>query len=434
MGGDWKYSALGDVLELKRGYDLPKRSRTNGDVPIISSAGLSDFHSEAKVSGPGVVTGRYGTIGEVFYTQSDFWPLNTTLYVRDFKGNDEKFIYYFLKTIPFLQYSDKAAVPGVNRNHLHLANVFFPKCVSAQKSIAHILGTLDDKIELNRKTNETLEAIAQVMFKSWFVDFDPVIDNALAAGNDIPEPFQARAAARQALGDARKRLAEEIRCEFPDEFVFGDEMGWVPRGWELSTVHDEFTLKGGATPSTKNSEYWEFGTIPWTTPKDLSDNETKIMFRTSRCITEAGLNKIGSGLLPLNTVLMSSRAPVGYLAIPKIPLAINQGYIALICDSKITATYAIQWLASIMDDIKQRAGGTTFAEISKKNFRDIPIFVPGEKCIQAYSAHVEPWYESIANELVGIDRLTQFRDTLLPKLLSGQLTVPNAEKLVAEEL
>jgi len=158
MGGEWIATNLGDLLELKRGYDLPKKLRSTGPFQIISSAGPSDWHAESKVKGPGVITGRYGTIGEVFYSKADFWPLNTTLYVRDFKGNDEKFVYYFLKTIPYQQFSDKAAVPGVNRNHLHLARVRFPKSIWQQRKIAHILGTLDDKIELNRQTNQTLEA------------------------------------------------------------------------------------------------------------------------------------------------------------------------------------------------------------------------------------------------------------------------------------
>ena len=114
----WRETTLGEVIELKRGYDLPKRQRVPGPVPLVSSSGISDHHTEAKVKGPGVVTGRYGTLGQVYYIQDDFWPLNTTLYVRDFKGNDPRFISYFLQGLDFFAYSDKAAVPGLNRNHL----------------------------------------------------------------------------------------------------------------------------------------------------------------------------------------------------------------------------------------------------------------------------------------------------------------------------
>lgn len=123
MASGWRQSPLGDVIELKRGYDLPKRDRIPGKTPVVSSSGTTDWHSEAKVRGPGVVTGRYGTLGEIYFIQDDFWPLNTALYVRDFKGNDPRFISYFLRSLDFSAYSDKAAVPGLNRNHLHEAIV-----------------------------------------------------------------------------------------------------------------------------------------------------------------------------------------------------------------------------------------------------------------------------------------------------------------------
>src|SRR5882762_8757953 len=140
---EWRQQLLGDVIELKRGYDLPISQRQAGPIPIVSSSGFSGFHNVAMVKGPGVVTGRYGTIGQVFYVEEDFWPLNTTLYVRDFKGNLPRFIGYFLRTIDYLAYSDKAAVPGVNRNHLHEAKVRCPP-LTAQRDIADILSSLDD--------------------------------------------------------------------------------------------------------------------------------------------------------------------------------------------------------------------------------------------------------------------------------------------------
>lgn len=133
MGDKWIDCELGDVIELKRGYDLPKTTRLAGRIPVVSSSGESGFHNESKVTAPGVVTGRYGTIGKVFYLDIDFWPLNTTLYVRDFKGNDPLFIYYFLKTISYSDYTDKAAVPGINRNHIHKAKVKIPEGIDYQK-------------------------------------------------------------------------------------------------------------------------------------------------------------------------------------------------------------------------------------------------------------------------------------------------------------
>src|SRR5689334_17809685 len=119
MGNRWNEHELGEVITLQRGFDLPTQDRNAGNVPIVSSSGITGVHNEAKVKGPGVVTGRYGTIGQVFYVKQDFWPLNTTLYVKDFKGNDPLFVSFLLRTIDFEAHSDKSSVPGVNRNHLH---------------------------------------------------------------------------------------------------------------------------------------------------------------------------------------------------------------------------------------------------------------------------------------------------------------------------
>ncbi len=161
---EWQECALGDVITLQRGFDLPADERKPGPVPIVSSSGIMSRHAEAKMRAPGVVTGRYGTVGQVFYITEDYWPLNTTLFVKDFKGNDPRYVSYLLRTIDFASYSDKSSVPGVNRNHLHLARVRVPK-PNEQRAIAGVLGALDDKIELNRRMNETLEAIAQAEFR-----------------------------------------------------------------------------------------------------------------------------------------------------------------------------------------------------------------------------------------------------------------------------
>jgi len=143
----WKYEPLRSVATLQRGFDLPSRLRKPGAVPIITSSGIEDRHCQAKVKGPGVVTGRYGTIGEVFFVRDDFWPLNTTLYVRDFHENDPLFISYLLRTIDFHTHSGKSGVPGVNRNDLHEIVVPLPATKTEQEAIAEALSDADALIE-----------------------------------------------------------------------------------------------------------------------------------------------------------------------------------------------------------------------------------------------------------------------------------------------
>lgn len=255
MGSKWKECELGDFIELKRGYDLPKSTRNEGSIPIISSSGFTDFHDKPMVKGPGVVTGRYGTIGEVFYSEEDFWPLNTTLYVVDFKGNDPLFVYYLLQTISYADYTDKAAVPGVNRNHLHKAKVKVPIYLDIQQKVAAQLYQLEKRVTLGKQINQTLEQMSQTLFKSWFVDFDPVIDNALDAGNPIPEALQSRAELRQKVRSSAdfKPLPADIRALFPAEFE-ETELGWVPKDWYHKNAEEIATISIGKTPPRNQKE------------------------------------------------------------------------------------------------------------------------------------------------------------------------------------
>lgn len=170
--GTWKSGELGNFVTLKRGFDLPQQKRRDGQVPIFSSSGVTGTHSDAMIKAPGVITGRYGTIGEVFFASEDFWPLNTTLFVDDFHGNDEKFIYYFLKTLEWSKFTSASAVPGINRNTVHKEIVCLPD-IGTQKEISNTLSLLDEKIKTNIKINDNLQQQARTIYKEWFIDFGP---------------------------------------------------------------------------------------------------------------------------------------------------------------------------------------------------------------------------------------------------------------------
>jgi type I restriction enzyme S subunit len=187
-----------------------------------------------------------------------------------------------------------------------LAYSFLLPPPSQQQAIAHILGTLDDKIELNRKTNETLEAMAKALFKSWFVDFDPVRAKAEGRPTGLPA---------------------EISDLFPDSFE-DSELGEIPSGWRVTPVGDVVECVGGSTPSTSEADYLDGGEHFWATPKDLSSLSEPFLLDTATKITADGVQRISSGILPVGTVLLSSRAPVGYVAAACVPVSINQGFIA----------------------------------------------------------------------------------------------------------
>ncbi|HHV7063514.1 TPA: restriction endonuclease subunit S, partial [Haemophilus influenzae] len=302
-----------------------------------------------------------------------------------------------------------------------------------QQKIVDILSPLDDKIELNTQINQTLEQIAQALFKSWFVDFDPVRAKVEALSNGLSLE-QAELAAMQTISgktpeeltalsqtqpDRYAELAETAKA-FPCEMVEVDGVD-VPKGWELSTIGEEVETVGGATPSTKEESFWNNGKIAWTTPKDLSSATSPVLINTERKITELGLKKISSGLLPISTVLLSSRAPIGYLALTKIPVAINQGYIAIKCNKTLSNFYMLQWCKENLEEIKSRASGTTFLEISKTTFRGISIIVPEKNILIMFNKQCESIYEIITNHTKENQKLEKVRDLLLPRLLNGEI-------------
>lgn len=298
-------------------------------------------------------------------------------------------------------------VLGIKQSELRKVLLKLPS-VEEQRDIAHILGTLDNKIELNRRMSETLEAMARALFKSWFVDFDPV--RAKMDGRD-------------------SGLPKHIADLFPDRLV-DSELGEIPEGWGTKPIGDVVKVVGGSTPSTKVPAYWD-GEYCWTTPKDLSGLAGPVLLDTQRRITEKGLKKISSGLLPINTLLLSSRAPVGYLAIAKVPVAINQGYIAIPPENPLGNLFLLYWCEVNMGRIKERAGGTTFQEISKTNFRPILLVVPPSNLIDQFENFVRPIFERIVRNEQESRTLTSLRDTMLPKLVSGEIRAPASAKITA---
>ena len=269
-----------------------------------------------------------------------------------------------------------------------------------QRAIAHVLGTLDDKIELNRRMNQTLEEMAQAIFQDWFVDFGPV--RAKMEGDD---PY----------------LPPELWDLFPDDMV-DSELGEIPEGWSIKEVGQLADIVGGSTPRTKVEEYWRGGTHCWVTPKDLSTLSTSVLLDTERKITDAGLKTISSGLLWPGTVLLSSRAPIGYLAINEVPTAVNQGFIALKPKEQMSNMYLLLWCKASADEIISHANGSTFLEISKSSFRSIPLSIPPNPLMSAYKAIAATLHHKVVETEKTSHTLSAQRETLLPKLISGDTT------------
>lgn len=420
----------------------------NGTVDTIDIAKITAADAERlskhKVKPGDIIYSRRGDVEKcaLIREEQEGWLCGTGCLKVSFSDTENsinsRYIAYFLSHPEIkawiVAHAVGATMPNLNTSILSEVPFLLPP-LQTQKTIASTLGGIDDKIAINQQINQTLEAMAQACFKSWFVDFEPTRAKmiALAAGGTEED---ATLAAMSAISGQPHEVLATLKTTNPESYaqlhtaaslfpsrLMESELGEIPEGWEVSEIGKEVTVVGGGTPSTKKPEFWDDGDIPWTTPKDLSNLNDKILIDTDRKITKQGLAKISSGLLPVNTVLMSSRAPVGYLALAKVPVAVNQGYIAMKCEKNLTPEYVLQWCAANMDDIKLRASGTTFAEISKSTFRPMTVLIPEAEVLQAYSRQVAAIYSQIETLVRENHALASMRDSLLPKLLSGEIII-----------
>ncbi len=276
--------------------------------------------------------------------------------------------------------------------------------------VGKFLKNLDKKIRLNKKMNETLEEIAKRLFKSWFIDFDPV--RAKTEGRPTG-------------------LSKEISDLFPDSFE-DSELGEIPKDWKIKKISDIFEVKKGSTPATKNTEFWEPEEHKWVSPRDLSQNSSIFLFDSARGISKVGLQKIRSGLLPDNTVMMSSRAPIGLLGISGINFALGTGIFAIPPKNIMSYGLTYFFVGNQIRKLKQLSIGSTFEEVSLKIFNNLMIVFPNDEILTATKDIFDDFFKKIKTNTLEIKTLTNIRDTLLPKLISGELQIPDAENLIEE--
>jgi type I restriction enzyme S subunit len=338
----WRLTKLGDLGEVNRGRSRHRPRYAshlyNGPYPFIQTGDIKN--SDGRIS-------EYQqTYSEAGLAQSRLWPKGTMCvtiaaniaetailnfpacfpdsivgFIADESKCETRFVEYTFRNLKArIQHEATGSVQD-NINLATLDRLRFPlPPLLEQHAIAEILGILDDKIEHNRQMNRTLEAMARAVFNAWFVDFDPV---------------QAKAAGRQSFPGMPQGVFEQL----PDRFI-ETEFGSVPEGWTYVPIGELVDVIGGGTPSTKNPDFWRGGKFPFCTPKDMSRLASPALLETERHITQAGVDKISSGQLPVGTVILSSRAPIGYLALAEMPISVNQGIIAMIT-GEIPNTYVL---------------------------------------------------------------------------------------------
>lgn len=378
---DWQTLPLGEALTFQRGFDITKDEQREGPYPVISSSGPKSMHAEFKVQGPGVIIGRKGSLGTVFYSDGNYWPHDTTLWIKDFHGNDTRFAYYFLQTMGFERLDAGASNPSLNRNHIHTIPVLWPP-LPIQQRIAGILSAYDELIENSQRRIKILESMARALYREWFVNF------RFPGHESVP------------------------RVPSP--------LGEIPQGWEAVAFTEIADVLSGGTPKTSTPEYWD-GDIPFFTPRDAPD--CFYVEDADKHVTELGLSKCASQLYPPDTVFITARGTVGKVALPSVPMAMNQSCYALRGKPRVSQRFLFLMTLQQVEYLKTNTGGATFDTIVVDTFRRMQIAKPPDGLIEAFTRNVDAAFEQVNTLQRQVTNLRRTRDLLLPRLLSGQIDV-----------
>lgn len=409
MGGvsmEWKEVRLGEVADVQTGpfgSQLHKENYVNKGTPIVTvehlgnkwftSQNLPMVSDEDKLrlakycSQEGdVIFSRVGSVDRCSYVSKEYsgWLFSgRCLRVRPRSGINPEYLYYFLTNEGTKQYIRNIAVgatmPSINTKLLNEVPITIPS-LDDQHRIASILSSLDRKIELNNKINADLEEMAQAIFKNWFVDFEP----------------------------------------FKDGKFVDSELGKIPEGWKVGRLTDVIKLMPGGTPKTSEPLYWDNGTIPFFSPKDVNG---VYCFATEKHITETGLNKCSSNLYPKDTIFITCRGTVGKVCLAACDMAMNQSNYAIKAIDGYSQYYIFFLVKSVVERLIKKSNGAVFSAITSKDF-DEEILIPSQKAVEDFTNVIDGFFRRIFTIGTENSRLSLLRDTLLPRLMSGELEVP----------
>ena len=372
---DWSLRPLREIAPLQRGFDLPTSQIRSGPHPVVYSNGVLQNHERAMVKGPGVVTGRSGTIGKVHFIEKGYWPHNTALWVTSFRGNDPKFIYYLYTHIDFARFLAGSGVPTLNRNDIHQHLALSPP-LPEQRAIAEALSDID----------ELLVGLEKLIAKKRSV----------------------KQAAMQQLLTGKIRLPG----------FNGD--------WKMKRLGELADIENGATPSTRIAAYWN-GQIPWCTPTDITDTTGKYLLATKRNITEEGLSSCTASLLPAGALLLCSRATIGEVKIATSPVCTNQGFKSFVCKDGVSNEFMYYLVIVLKPKMIERAIGSTFLEIGKREVASLEVKLPPHDEQREIAAILSDMDAEIAVLERRRDKTRTLKQGMMQQLLTGRIRLLMAD-------
>jgi type I restriction-modification system specificity determinant protein len=386
------------LCELLKIYNGTKYDHLNkGDIPLYGSGGLMSHVDEALYSGEAILLPRKGTLSNIMYVNESFWTVDTMYYaVVNDKLADAFYLYSYLSQLDLSNLDSGSTLPSMTKSAYESIVVKLPD-LKIQKAVATILFNIRKKLETNNKINQELEAIAKTLYDYWFVQFDFPDQNG--------KPYKS--------SGGKMVYHPELKRE-------------IPEGWGVEKLDDLGTIVGGSTPTKSISDNFTKGGegYSWITPNDLSNNKGNKFIKNGEIdVTVKGLKDASLKLYPEGTVLMSSRAPVGYLAIATKELTTNQGFKSFIPDKKYDKNYIYYTLQNCLKVIEQNASGSTFKEISATVLKDIKVLQPNLEIVKKFEITVSSINNYIRDNEVQNQEFTQLRDWLLPMLMNGQVKV-----------
>ena len=385
---------LGDVIDFKNGKSVKK---SDGIIPIYGGNGILGYTDKSNFSHT-IVVGRVGAYcGSIHVEDNSCWVSDNAIAGVPKEGQDLTYLYYVLKSLNLNSKQIGSSQPLITQSMLKDMVVDIEIDIEKQKKIANSISIIDQKIQINNQINQELEAMAKTLYDYWFVQFDFPDQNG--------KPYKS---------SGRKMVYNpELKRE-------------IPEGWGVEKLDDLGTIVGGSTPTKSISDNFTKGGegYSWITPNDLSNNKGNKFIKNGEIdVTVRGLKDASLKLYPEGTVLMSSRAPVGYLAIATKELTTNQGFKSFIPDKKYDKNYIYYTLQNCLKVIEQNASGSTFKEISATVLKDIKVLQPNLEIVKKFEIKVSSINNYIRDNEVQNQELTQLRDWLLPMLMNGQVKV-----------
>jgi len=422
----WFKTTVGEYSPFVYGKAIKKDDQRTMGIPVYGSNGIYTYSDSALVQQHAVIIGRKGSVGKVHLSAEKCWISDTAFYVIKDSLDESYFVYYLLSSLGLENMNTDAAVPGLNRDNAHRLEIKIPNSIEKRINLVEPLIKLDQKIHLNNQINQTLESIAQAIFKSWFIDFDPVRAK-IAAKLEGKNPELAAMCAISGKSEAElEQMAKEDFAElqataalFPDELV-ESELGEVPKGWDAITLGNFLEIKRGGSPRPIQNFMAPTG-YPWVKIADATADPSPFLFKTKEFIIKEGLRK--TVYLKKGSLILTNSATPGLPKFLELDACIHDGWLYFPQKKHFSDNYLYFLFLKLRTQLVAQGNGSVFTNLKTDILRNQVVLVPTKEVIEKFDFQVGKILEMMKTQCIQSSNLSDLRDTLLPKLLSGKVSV-----------